>query len=50
METQALAVACRGFKEWGVIFRDGTCVDQAQMMNADVVEGVGRYRWGNDKG
>ena len=50
METQALAVACRGFKERGVIFRGGTCVDQAQMMSADVVEGVGRYRWGNDKG
>ena len=49
METQALAVAGREFKEWGVSFRGGTCVNQAQMMSADVVEGVGKYRLGNDK-
>ena len=30
--------------------RGGTCVNQAQMMSADLVEGVGRYRWGNYKG
>ena len=49
MEARALVLA-KGAHKVSVFFRCGTCVDQAQVNGACLVEGLGEGWWEEEKG